>query len=197
MRRLILVRHGATTATRKAAFPLDEPLEERAYSDAARLRGALPHACEVLASPSLRCRQTAEAAGLEPLEETRIAECDFGSWAGRSLADVHDEDAAGTRDWMLDPDAAPHGGESLTSFFRRVGSWLDEQSERDGTVAAITHGGVVKAAIVRALAAPIESFWRVDCSPLAISELHAHEGRWTVARMNASLTAPLHSTVRT
>jgi broad specificity phosphatase PhoE len=52
---------------------------------------------------------------------------------------------------------------------------------------AITHGGVVKAAVVHALGAPIEAFWRIDASPLAVTELHAHNGRWTVTRTNAPL----------
>ena len=64
---------------------------------------------------------------------------------------------------MTDPDAAPHGGESLRAFAARVRGWLDEQATLDGTAVAITHGGVVKAAVVHALGAPIEAFWRVDC----------------------------------
>jgi len=31
--------------------------------------------------------------------------------------------------------------------------------------------------------------WRVDVTPLALTELHAHDGRWTVARVNAALRA--------
>jgi hypothetical protein len=44
---------------------------------------------------------------------------------------------------------------------------------------------VVKAAIVAALGAPLEAFWRVDVAPLALAELHAHDGRWTLTRVNA------------
>ena len=43
---------------------------------------------------------------------------------------------------------------------------------------------MVKAAVVAALDAPPSAFWRVDVSPLAITELHAHDGRWTVTRVN-------------
>ena len=85
---------------------------------------------------------------------------------------------------MTDPDAAPHGGESLTALLARVRAWLEEQAALDGTAIAITHGGVVKAAVVAALDAPPSAFWRVDVSPLAITELHAHDGRWTVTRVN-------------
>jgi broad specificity phosphatase PhoE len=85
---------------------------------------------------------------------------------------------------MTDPDAAPHGGESLTAFLTRVRTWLSEQAHHRGTAIAITHAGVVKAAVVTALDAPATAFWRIDVLPTSITELHAHDGRWTVARVN-------------
>jgi broad specificity phosphatase PhoE len=191
VRRLLLVRHAATTATRVAGFPGDEPLDERGRADAARLGAVLPARREALSSPALRCRQTAQAAGLEePAIEPDLLECDFGAWAGRPLADVHATESDAARDWMLDPDARPHGGESLSAFAGRVAGWLDRQARRDGCAVAITHGGVVKAALVRALAAPPEAFWRIDVAPLAITELHAHDGRWTVTRVNWAPSGP-------
>jgi broad specificity phosphatase PhoE len=181
VRRLLLVRHAATTATRAAAFPQDEPLDERGRAAAAEL---VPSATESLSSPAVRCLQTAVAAGLDPLIDDALAECDFGSWAGRSLAEVHATDPDAARDWMTDPDACPHGGESMSVFVRRVGDWIDAQARRDGRALAITHGGVVKAALVHALGTPPAAFWQFDVAPLAVTELHAHDGRWTVTRMN-------------
>jgi broad specificity phosphatase PhoE len=187
VRRLLLVRHAPTGATRAAAFPLDEPLDERGLVAAAAVAHALPRSCEVLSSPALRCRQTAAAAGLIATAEPRLAECDFGTWAGATLAEVHADDPAGAGAWMMDPGAAPHGGEPLRAFAGRVAAWLDDQAEGDGAAAAITHAGVVKAALVHALRAPIEAFWRIDAAPLSVTELHAHDGRWTVTRVNCPL----------
>jgi broad specificity phosphatase PhoE len=185
VRRLLLVRHAATAATRAAGFPADEPLDARGRAEAARLAGVLPARREALSSPALRCRETAQAAGLaEPAIEPALVECDFGTWAGRTLADVHAAEPDASRAWMEDPDACPHGGESLTAFADRVAGWLERQATADGCAVAITHGGVVKAAVVRALGAPLTAFWRIDVAPLAITELHAHDGRWTVTRVN-------------
>lgn len=175
------MRHAATSATRASAFPLDEPLDDRARSAGAALSSALPRHCEVLSSPALRCRQTAEAAGLRPRLEERLVECDFGRWAGTTLDEIDPDDG---RVWMLDPDAAPHGGESLRELAARVAAWLDEQAGADGAAAAITHAGVVKAAVVHALGAPLAAFWQIDAAPLSVTELHAHDGRWTVVRLN-------------
>lgn len=186
MRRLLLVRHASTRATRAASFPVDESLDRRGRADAAHLLVRLPAHGELFCSPSLRCRETATAAGLgEPIVQPELAECDFGSWAGRSLAEIHESDPEATAAWMADADACPHGGESLAAFAMRVGLWLDGQAPLDGSAVAITHGGVVKAALVHALGAPLAAFWRIDVSPLSVTELHAHDGRWTVTRVNA------------
>jgi broad specificity phosphatase PhoE len=179
MRRLLLVRHGSTDAVRAAAFGSDEPLDAHGHAGAARLRARLPRG-EILVSPRRRAVETAADLGPHTIA-AELAECDFGAWAGLTLAEVDPDDLGA---WMADPDAAPHGGESLATLLRRVADWLREQAELDGTAIAITHGGVVKAAVVHALDAPASAFWRIDVSPLAITELHAHDGRWTVTRVN-------------
>jgi broad specificity phosphatase PhoE len=187
VRRLLLVRHAHTSATRSFAFPADEPLDERGRADAAALGAAVPERFDVICSPALRCRETATAAGLEPTAvDPELAECDFGSWTGKTLEQISLEQADAVAAWMTDPAARPHGGESLKDFAGRVAGWLEGQATLDGGAVAITHGGVVKAAVIHALRAPLESFWRVDAAPLAITELHARDGRWTVTRVNCA-----------
>jgi broad specificity phosphatase PhoE len=186
VRTLLLVRHAPTSATRASAFPADEPLDQRGRDQAAALARAVPRNAAVITSPARRCRQTADAAGLVAEVDDEIADCDFGTWSGKTLADVNDTDPDAVRGWMLDPDSAPHGGESLGIFCTRIARWLDAQAERDGRAIAITHGEVIKAAVVHALGAPVLAFWRIDASPLAFTELHAHGGRWTVTRLNCA-----------
>lgn len=183
------MRHAPTAATRTHAFPADESLDERGLAAAAEL--VVPARAEVVCSPARRCRETSEAAGLAiDSVEPAIAECDFGSWCGRRLDELVAERPDATRLWMTDPGSAPHGGESLLDFAARVTAWLARQMERDGSCVAITHGGVVKAAVVDALGAPIEAFWRVDCSPLSATELHADGGRWRLSSVNVRPRAP-------
>ncbi len=182
----MLIRHATTDAVRRAAFPVDEPLDAGGRGAAEALAGRAGRG-EALCSPALRARATAEALALDATPVAALAECDFGAWAGRTLEDVHATDPDATLAWMTDADACPHGGESLTAFAGRVAGWLDAQAERDGRAIAITHGGVVKAALVRALGAPLDAFWRFDVTPLRRTELHGHGGRWTVACVNAEL----------
>jgi broad specificity phosphatase PhoE len=183
VRRLLLVRSAPTRATRTFAVPADEPLDARGRAAAAALGHLLPTGAQLLSSPARRCRQTAASAGLAaPTVVSDLAAWDLGTWAGRALAEL-DVDAVGA--WRTDPDARPHGGESLTALAARVGRWLDAQATCDGHAVALTHGGVVKAAVVYVLGAPLEAFWRIDVAPLAVTELHARDRRWTLTRTNA------------
>lgn len=187
MRRLLLVRHARTAAVRRSAFPVDEPLDEHGRAAAAGLARLVTGGCEVLSSPAVRCRETAAAAGLTPRIDTALAECDFGRWSGQRLADLAEREPAAVAAWITDPAACPHGGETLARFAVRVACWLDGQAAREGAALVLTHAGVVKAALVHALGAPLTAFWRIDVSPLAVSELRAHDGRWTLTRANAAV----------
>lgn len=172
-----MVRHAPTAAS-GTALPADEPISSPA-AVAAALAGRLPPDGEVLCSPRLRCRQTAAAAGLEALIEPRLDECDFGSWAGRPFAALSDWQRQA---WLGDPDAAPHGGESLRAFATRVDAWLDGlDPTATRPLVAFTHAGVIRAAVVHALDAHLGAFWRLSVAPLTVVEL-LHDGDgWAVA----------------
>jgi broad specificity phosphatase PhoE len=185
VRRLVLVRHASTRATRDACFGTQDGLDARGRAAAAALQGRLPKASEALASPCPSASETASLAGYAPVRiEPALADCDYGAWSGRALADVERDDPAGVASWLTEPDAAPHGGESLRALLARVASWLDREADRDGLVVAAVPASVVKAAVVHALGAPAAAFWRLDVAPAAVTELHGRAGRWTVTRVN-------------
>jgi broad specificity phosphatase PhoE len=160
--RLTLICDGATAATRVAAFPRDEPLEDRALSRAAVLGHGLRRADRALTSLALRARQTAAALSLDAAVYSSLRDCDYGRWAGRRLADVHEKEPDGIAAWISDADAGLHGGESLADLFRRVSDWMNECIREDGHTIAVTHMGFIGAAILHVLDAPARSFWRID-----------------------------------
>jgi broad specificity phosphatase PhoE len=82
--------------------------------------------------------------------------------------------------WLTDPTQAPHGGESVADLIVRVGGWLDSLSDRRGRLVAVTHPGVIRAAIVVALSAPPKSFWRIDVGPVSRTVLHLRGHAWTL-----------------
>ena len=124
-----------------------------------------------LTSPALRACQTAEALLLDATVEPALRDCDYGRWAGLSFDHVQTKEPAALADWLCDPAAAPHGGEAILSLIERVGAWLDAQSGIPGKTVAITHASVIRAAVVHAIGAPPQSFWRIDIAPLSITSL--------------------------
>ena len=116
--RLTLVAHASTAATARAVFAGDEGLEPRGAAAAAaatRLRRVTRTVC----SPARAAVETAAALGLAATVDAGLADWDLGEWRGRALDEV-----AGIAEWVADPDAAPHGGESLTALLARVAAWL-------------------------------------------------------------------------
>ncbi|MEU8266800.1 histidine phosphatase family protein [Sphaerisporangium sp. NPDC049002] len=185
--RIILICHGSTEALQRSAFPLDEGLDARGLRQAAEAAPvfsttipATEHAesgamgaGRVVCGPSLRCRQTAAGLGLTAETDDGLRDCDFGRWAGRTLAEVGAEDPEGVRAWLTDPAAAPHGGESVLGLVDRVAAWLGSQDEAGGARVAVTHPAVLRAAVVGVLGAPPETFWKIDAEPLSHVSLTA------------------------
>ena len=177
--RISFISHAATPALRRAAFPLDESLEEREIARIKALRWRAPRAERILAAPERRAQETAQALGLSASSEPTLRDCDYGTWRGRALSELQQDDSELLAAWLTDPAAAPHGGESLVVLIDRVGRWLDSQSGAGHTI-AVTHPGIIRCAIVHALSSPVEAFWRVDISPLSLTDLRFNGRAWTV-----------------
>ncbi|MGJ4858796.1 histidine phosphatase family protein [Labrys sp. La1] len=177
--RLILLCHGATPAVRAAGFPLDEALDARGLAAARKLEGHFGRPARILSSPALRARQTAQALGHDPEVDEALRECDHGRWAGLALDAVAAAEPEALRAWLTDPDACPHGGESVATLIARVGAWLDGR-RFEGYTLAVTHASVLRAAVVRALGAEARSFWRIDAAPLATADLRPSGRGWSL-----------------
>ncbi|MFE7649382.1 histidine phosphatase family protein [Streptomyces phaeoluteigriseus] len=185
---------AAAPAERDVRFgdiPLDERALRQARAVAATVAGALPDGAACRAAPSERCLRTAQALGWDtPVVEPSLRDLDMGDWRGRTLDEVAAGDGAGLAVWMTDPGAAPHGGESVADACGRVAAWLDALPPDAGRVLAVVEQAVARAAVLRALDAPLSSFWRVDVPPLSAVHLTGRSGRWNL-RMSAPGTEVL------
>lgn len=189
-KRLTLICHGATAATRTAAFPQDKSLEDRALSRATALGQVLRRADRAWTSPALRARQTAAALALDAAVNRSLRDCDYGRWAGRKFTDVQNEEPASVAAWLTDVEAAPHGGKSLSDLLRRVSAWMDECIREEGHTIAVTHAAVIRPAILHVLDAPAQSFWRIDIEPLSVSRLRGDGLRWTLLASDKARKSP-------
>jgi len=122
--RLHLLCSASTSSVSSVAFAADEPLDPRGRESLSRLSGRLPSCDIVLRSPALRAAQTADGLALDARAEPLLHDCDFGRWAGRSLAEVQAQAPEAVADWFENPHAAPHGGESFADVMTRVGGWM-------------------------------------------------------------------------
>jgi len=178
--RLTMICNGATAATRRGSFPLDEPLEPRSLALAKAMRGTLRRADRVWTAPALRARQTAEALSLGALVEPLLADQDHGSWAGKSFEDVQAQQPGDMAAWLTDPNAAPHGGESLADVACRASELMDRLMAEPGHTIALTHASVIRTAIVHVLGAPLAASWKIDIEPLSITDFRSDGRRWVL-----------------
>jgi broad specificity phosphatase PhoE len=176
--RLVLVSHASTRNLRVAAFPADEALDSQGAAAAASVK--LRPADQAWCAPSVAARQTAAALRITASSDPAIRDCDFGRWSSRALSEVYHDEPDAVAAWINDPTSAPHGGESLTDLLKRIGTWMDRQRSQTGSIVAVTHPSVIRAALIHAIDATPASFWRIDIPPLCQAHLHAHSGRWNL-----------------
>lgn len=178
--RLYLIRHA----------PLVEPGRLIGRTDAAAvvpddlqaIRARIGKVARVLASPALRCRQTAEALfPATPVEmDEDLWEQDFGTHDGAPLSDLPDlgdlsrAELAAYR-W---PD-----GESFTDVVARIRPALERATEGALPVALVAHAGTVRAALSTALEADAAGL-AFEVAPLSITALGVHGGALSVAYAN-------------
>jgi broad specificity phosphatase PhoE len=177
MRVLALLSAAPTAAQRRGAFAGDDGVEPGVLE-------GLP-APAVLAGddrqrgPERRCLETADALALDSAPQSILRAWDLGSWAGRTIAELGDQEPEALGAWRADPHAAPHGGETLSQLLDRVGAWLDEPSERERAV-VVADPSVVRASVIRALGADWRAYWHLDLPPLTVSVVTHGSGVWRV-----------------
>jgi broad specificity phosphatase PhoE len=181
---LILVSHAPTSALRTASFPGDEPLDPPVLSlpevsAEIETMGSLRYA---FIGPEQRAAQTAAALKIKVpfVVDLALRDCAYGRWTGRSLSDLQVDEPDAIASWITEPDAAPHGGESMLAILKRVATWMDERSQIGGRILVVSHPTVIRAAIIHAILAPPQTFWRINVEPLSLTDLRGNKGRWTL-----------------
>ncbi|MFF0286867.1 histidine phosphatase family protein [Streptomyces sp. NPDC005262] len=179
----MLISPALNVALREARFDGDTPLDASGVRRARAVAAEVPAADHRVHGSDERCTGTAEALGLRSKPEPALRRWDLGRWRGQRLAEVSRDEPEAVSNWLSDPSAAPHDGESLLDLHARVGGWLDSlhgEGADDGSVLAVVEPAAVRAAIVHALGLPPQAFWRLDVAPLTLTELSGRSGRWNL-----------------
>jgi probable phosphoglycerate mutase len=175
-----LVRHAAhelvdrVLCGRMAGVSLGE--EGRAQARRVAQRLARERIAAIHTGPLERARETAapiaEQLGLTPEIHEAISEIDVGEWAGRDFASLQ-----GDPHWASWNSARsvtrPPGGETMPEVQARVVGHLERVrgSHPDQAVVLVSHGDVIKAALLYCLNMPIDGYRLFDISPASISTL--------------------------
>jgi broad specificity phosphatase PhoE len=184
---VLFVRQAGTPATRAACFPAGgEHPDAASLARAASLRvDATPRA---FAAPAPAAVRTAQVIGLAPTVIEGLAEADYGRWSGLPYADVAKREPDALARWLADPDASPHGGESLAALARRIAGWLDSVRAEPAAV-VVCDAGVIRAALGHALGLGPLTSNRFDLAPLSTTALAAAHDGWRVAHVNRKVVS--------
>ena len=201
----LMIRHGRTASNASGTLAgwtegvgLDDSGRDQAGDLAQRLRGV--PICAVVSSPLQRCVETAQivvGALVDITVETdeRIGECRYGSWTGRSLAELAKEPL-----WRLvqdQPSAArfPDGeifpGESIAEMqaralqaVRDIDARVESDHGQQALWALVSHGDVIKSILADAAGAHLDHFQRIMVGPASLSVVSYTGRRPFVVRLN-------------
>ena len=191
--RLYLVRHalcdgvGSILRGRAPGVSLNEEGREQAAWLAERLRDERLHA--IYSSPLDRARETAEAIAaphqLPVCIEPGLNEMDFGEWTGRNIRDLQEHPRWRAFNERRSATRVP-GGELMLEVQQRMIAAVDSLRERHpwGSVLAVSHGDVIKAALAHYLRISLDHILCFDIDPASISTLDVERAGTRVIRLN-------------
>lgn len=186
MKRIALIRHGATEANLRKFYagstdlPLTAEGEKQAKALAERVKALKPD--RILSSPLKRAKDTAKIAtsgiDLEIELDNNLREVDFGKWENKSYSELardHKEEVDRWFSW--DPDFKFPGGESFRGFSERVKN-VKERIEKENarTLLVFTHGGVIGHLMCLILNLPFQNQFSFSTPPGSLVILEKTNG---------------------
>ena len=180
---LDLMRHGEPVGGRRYRGQVDDPLSEKGWAQMQAAVGDAAPWTRIVSSPLTRCRAFAEALAARhglPLQfDDRLKEVGFGSWEGKSAAEIEAEAPGTLARFKADPvSARPAGAEPLADFHARVASALDDllaQHDRQHLL-LVGHAGVMRMALAWALHVPLAHAYRIEVATASLTRLRFDDG---------------------
>jgi probable phosphomutase (TIGR03848 family) len=182
--RFLLIRHATTDtvgkrlAGRLPGVSLNEAGRAQAQQLAARLAG-LPVAA-IYSSPLERALETARPLAQELELETAVCEAflelDFGEWTNSTLAAVEKQPPFQRFNTFRSGTRIP-GGELMAEAQLRMVTGLERlcRQHPQQTVAVVSHGDLIKAAVAYYAGIPLDLFQRLEISPASVSVVELYD----------------------
>lgn len=152
MRDLLLIRHGVTRWNEAGRIQGRRDVALSAHGRAAMAARAVPDAWQSsqwYASPLVRARDSARLlGGSQVTTEAALIEMDWGEWEGCTLATLRARLGEAMRiNEAAGLDFRPAGGESPREVRARLQAWLAAIPPAGPALVAVTHKGVIRAAL--------------------------------------------------
>lgn len=179
---LVLIRHAPALTGGRLAGRTDVPAVLDDAEALARVAALVADVDAVVASPALRCLQTAEhlfPGQVIPTDE-RLWEQDFGAHEGLGPSDLPDLGPLSRAELAVI--AAPEG-ESFADMVARVTPTL---AALEGRVAVVAHAGTVRAALALALD-DVPAALAFEVAPLSVTRVLVWSGGYSIACVNVTV----------
>ena len=191
MTTFILVRHGAHDRLdrfldgRRPGVHLNDLGRRQAEWVAGRLDA-------IYTSPLERTRETATAIGrrlgLEPEVEVALEELDFGSWSGKTIAELKP-----LEDWRQWNEAraisATPAGDTMRAAQGRILDFIDahRREQPEGCFVLVGHSDPLKAALFFYLGLSLDKLHRIAVAPGSLSRIEIDGWGATVVGLNETM----------
>ena len=194
-----LIRHGDPLGgPRYRGHAIDDPLSAKGWRQMREAVRGLGGWRRIVSSPLRRCADFARELAAErrlPLTiEADLREVGFGAWEGKTKDELRALDAEAFAAFYRDPvHHRPPGAEPLDTFVARVSDAIDRlAAEQAGEpMLIVAHAGVLRAALVHAIAAPPACMYRIEVRNAALLRLRARaDGCQLAALHNGDLATP-------
>ncbi len=179
-----IIRHGEPQGGSKYRGHIDDPLSERGW---AQMRAAVDGRDEwqqIVSSDLSRCAAFADEVAKRlaiPVEHTdQFREVGFGDWEGMTAKEIMAKDEAALSSFWQDPlNNTPPNAEPLADFYQRIESaWERMLATHAGKhILLVGHAGMMRILLLKALAMPLESFYRFDPRNATIIRIRVDSGR--------------------
>lgn len=193
---LYLVRHGETESNRERRYQgwTESPLSQEGILQAEKAAHFLGRQnlsglyCSDLNRAFHTARVIGNSSGLKPEVTPLLREINFGRWEGMTFDEIEQQWGNEIRDWLDDPfNRSAPDGETLDQVCARMKSFLDHleaQAINGESIAAVSHGGSIRALLFYVLGMDKAGFWDLKVANASISLIRRENGRFKVAYYN-------------
>lgn len=187
-----LIRHGEPEGGSKyRGHHVDDPLSEKGWSQMWAAIGEQIPWQFIISSPLLRCCEFANALGerhdIPVAIDDRLKETGFGSWEGKTRAEVRQQNPKEYEGFYRDPvNCRPAGAENLDDFIARASSACDDVVQRyvGHHCLIVAHAGVIRAIVAHTLRAEPGALYRIEIDNAGLTRIGFDAGKVRLGFVN-------------